>query len=393
MGKKTKSIIYKKITRRSFIKKGVLGLAGLSLSAYALNKFLDKGSVEVFQGSAPETLWKWSKECYNYERIGSNVQCLNCPHMCILKPGDRSFCRSKVNLDGKLYSLSYGNPCAVHVDPIEKKPLYHFLPTSLAFSIASAGCVLRCKNCQNAAISQSRPEDTKNYDLMPNNVVEAALHNSCKSIAYTYSEPISFYEYTYDTSKIARKKNIRNLLITSGYINQKPLDDLCKVLDAANVDLKSFKDDIYRNLNSGTLQPVLDSLKTLHKNNVWFEITNLVIPSWTDDLDMIRDMSVWIVKNLGPDYPLHFSRFHPLHKLTHLPQTSVNILEKARKVALDTGIKFVYLGNVAGHEASNTYCPSCEKVIIRRKGYSTELIGLQDGFCKFCGEKIAGVWE
>ena len=244
MGKKLSSMLYKKITRRSFIKQALLGLAGLSLSAYAVNKFISR-PVKTFEGTAPEELWKWSKEAYNYKKLGNKVtQCLNCPHQCILKPGDRSFCRNKVNIDGKFYTLAYGNPCAVHVDPIEKKPLYHFLPTTAAFSIAVAGCNLRCLYCQNFSISQVQPEQTQNYDLMPENVVGSAVHNRCSSIAYTYSEPSAFYEYMLDTSRIAKENNIRNLWVTNGYLNEKPLRDLCKVLDAANVDLKSFKASI-----------------------------------------------------------------------------------------------------------------------------------------------------
>lgn len=385
-------IFYKRITRREFIKKGILGLAGLGLGLYTVNKFFREPS-KVFEGAAPDNLWKWSKETYNYKNLGNNVQCLNCPHQCILKPGDRSFCRNKVNLNGKLYTLAYGNPCAVHVDPIEKKPLYHFLPTTLAFSIAVAGCTFHCLGCQNWAISQVKPEDTQNYDLMPEKVIEAAIHNNCSSIAYTYSEPSAFYEYMLDISRIAKESNIKNLWITNGYLNEKPLKDLCRVLDAANVDLKSFKEEIYNDYCSGNLQPVLNTLKILKEENVWFEVTNLVVPSWTDDLTMIRDMCKWLVKNIGRDYPLHFSRFHPMYKLTHLPSTPVKFLEQARKIALDEGLHYVYIGNVADHEASNTYCPGCEKLIIKRVGYSTDISNLQDSSCKFCGKKIAGVWK
>lgn len=386
------SILRKRITRREFIKKGVLGLAGVGLGLYTLNKFISKPK-DVFKNAAPSELWKWSKEAYNYKKLGKNVQCLNCPHQCILEPGDRGFCRNKVNIDGTFYTLAYGNPCAVHVDPIEKKPLYHFLPTTGSFSVAVAGCNFRCYNCQNYSISQVKPEDTQNFDLMPEKVVEAAMHNNCRSIAYTYSEPSAFYEYMYDTSKLAKQNNIKNLWITNGYLNEKPLRDLCRVLDAANVDLKSFKEEIYNELNSGNLQPVLNTLKTLKEENVWFEVTNLVVPSWTDDIDMIRDMCRWLVKNIGKNYPLHFSRFHPMHKLTHLPSTPVKFLEQARKIALDEGLAYVYIGNVAGHDASNTYCPGCEKLIIQRAGYSTDTSNLQSGNCRFCGEKIAGVWK
>jgi len=389
-----KSILNKKISRRDFIKYGIIGVCSLGVGGYLLNRYVLKKKVtDVFESGAPKELWKWSKEAYHYVKLGKNVQCKLCPNNCLLEPNDRSVCRVRVNKDGKLYTLVYGNPCSVHVDPIEKKPLFHFLPTTKAFSIATAGCNFRCLNCQNWTISQQKPEDTQNYDLMPEKVVELAQQQDCKSIAYTYNEPSVFYEYMYDTSKLALKKNIKNLWITNGSMNEQPLIEFCKYLDAANVDLKSFKQSIYSDLNSGHLQTVLDTLKTLKQEKVWFEVTNLVVPTWTDDIDMIAEMCDWLYKNIGSDYPLHFSRFSPQYKLTHLPPTSVSFLEQAHKTALDSGIKFVYIGNVPGHKAQNTYCPKCNKIVIERKGYVTNTDNLVNGTCKFCGEKIAGVWE
>jgi len=859
MGKKKRSgkgIFERKVSRRDFIKKGVLALAGLGVGVYAVDSWLKQSAPlsSPTKGGAPDKLWKWSREAYHYIKLGSNVQCQVCPNQCILEPGDRSICRVKVNKDGRLYTLAYGNPCAVHVDPIEKKPLYHYLPGSRAFSIATAGCNLRCLNCfvpettiatenglmqiidifesndkkenrfdgsvvnkidgqravthtgeildivhgfkhpyagdifnikphytpgikctpshelfvydvktgtkkvrarelkndnylvipknhnfsksqvkvdlkeilsktktkfkkgyrisedeikkildltekgvtskeigkmfslhpayvrtlrskfrkgcsvlgdnivvennggikfktgklpciprfvkldknfarllgyycgegcvhkskkrlnsylllftfgkkepemaeetvalikkifkvkssmkekktnitvtvcksslavlfkdlcgtvatnkkvpniiyksprkvvdeflrayikcdgsiqkevvsinsvskelalgvywlllkmgflpsfykwvpepekmiegrkvkqsdlyyvklkaqrfrdkflfpnkriklnplsekslkffenddyyfvpvfsiskekyigdvynlevkghhsylanfiavgncQNWSISQSRPEETENADLFPDGVVQSAINANCTSIAYTYSEPTAFYDYMYDTAKMARSKGIKNLWITNGYINEEPLVDLCQYLDAANVDLKSFKEEIYNKLNSGRLQPVLNTLLTLKRQGVWFEITNLVVPTYTDDLDMIGEMCAWIVKNIGPDHPLHFSRFTPMHKLTGLPMTDVGILEKAAATARDAGIKFVYVGNVPGHKATSTYCPGCDKVLLERRGYMISQNNIQNGACKFCGERIAGVWQ
>lgn len=393
--KKNENFLEIKVSRRTFIKGLIAGLIGLGAGAYLINDFLRKvteGKLSsVFKDSAPEELWKWSKEAYHYIKLGNNVQCQVCPNRCLLEPGDRSVCRVKVNKGGKLYTLAYGNPCAVHVDPIEKKPLFHFLPTTTAFSIATAGCNFRCQNCQNWTISQSRPEETENYDLFPEKVVQGAKDYDCASIAYTYSEPTAFYEYMIETSKLAREAGIKNLWITNGHINGGPLKELCKYLDAANVDLKSFRESIYNELNSGRMEPILDTLKTLKRQNVWFEVTNLVVPTWTDDMSMIEEMCEWLVKNIGPDYPLHFSRFYPMHKLTSLPQTPVKTLEEARKIALDCGLKFVYIGNVPMHEAQNTYCPNCGKVIIDRNGYAVQN-DLVDGTCGDCGEKIAGVW-
>jgi pyruvate formate lyase activating enzyme len=393
IGKK-RNFLDKKISRREFIKKGILALASLGIGAYALDSIL-KRSIPLsttFKGEAPQELWKWSKEAYHYIKLGNNVQCLICPNQCILEENDRSICRVKVNKNGKLYTLAYGNPCAVHVDPIEKKPLFHFLPGTKAFSIATAGCNFRCLNCQNWQISQSKPEETRNVELFPKDVVHGAINTGSKSIAYTYSEPIAFYEYMYDTAKIAKSKGIKNLWITNGYINKEALLDLCKYLDAANVDLKSFKEEIYNKLNSGRLQPVLNTLKTLKNQKVWFEITNLIVPTYTDDFDMIREMCKWIVNNLGPDYPVHFSRFMPMYKLTYLPPTPIGTLEKAIKIAQEEGIKFAYIGNVPGHKAENTYCPKCGKIVIDRTGYKINEYNIENNACKFCGEKIVGVW-
>ena len=392
--RKEKNVLEKKLTRREFVKKGLLALVGLGAGMYAIDNLLKNPvSTHVFSGEAPQELWKWSREAYHYTQLGKNVQCHVCPNQCILEEGDRSICRVKVNKGGKLYTLVYGNPCAVHVDPVEKKPLFHFLPGSLAFSIATAGCNFRCLNCQNWQISQSRPEETRNIELFPSDVVQEAVRSGAASIAYTYSEPTAFYEYMYDTSRIAKSMGIRNLWITNGYMREEALRDLCKYLDAANVDLKSFREEIYNKLNSGRLQPVLDTLKVLKDEGKWFEITNLVIPTYTDDMDMIRDMCEWIKRNLGLDYPLHFSRFNPMYKLTSLPPTPVETLESAIKIARDTGLKFVYIGNVPGHEAESTYCPSCGRVVIKRKGYIIDENNIQNGACKFCGERIPGVWK
>lgn len=384
----------KKISRRDFIKYSVIGLGGLAVGGYGYKHlFRNKNDIKLFSGGAPEKLWKWSKEGAHYKKLsGNNVQCLLCPYECALEEDDRGICRVRVNKEGKLFSVAYGNPCAVHVDPIEKKPLFHFLPGTTSFSIATAGCNMRCLNCQNWDISQFQPEETQNIELMPKAVVDAAIRNQSPSIAYTYSEPIAFYEYTYDTAKLAREKGIKNLLITAGYINEKPLRELCKYIDASNINLKNFKDKLYRELNGATLQPILNALKILKEENVWFEVTNLVVPSWTDDFDMIKEMSDWLYKNGFEFYPLHFSRFIPMYKLTHLPPTPVETLKKARQIALESGIKYVYIGNIPHTDAENTYCHKCEKLLIERRGFSIISNDIINGNCKYCGQKIPGVW-
>jgi pyruvate formate lyase activating enzyme len=297
-----------------------------------------------------------------------------------------------VNYKGTLYSIAYGNPCAVHIDPVEKKPLFHFLPSTRAFSIAAAGCNFRCLNCQNWEISQVSPRETNNADLMPADVVAQCADDRAESIAYTYSEPTSFYEYVLDTATAAKNKRIRNILKSNGYINEAPLRKLCTVLDAANIDLKCFDDDVYKRLSSGSLQPVLRTLKVLHEEGVWLEITNLVVPGWCDDLGMVGRMCDWLAANGLREAPLHFSRFVPQYKLTQLPLTPVSTLEKAREIAMKAGIAYVYIGNVPGHSAENTSCHHCGKVIIERRGFSIAANHIKKARCAFCNTVIPGVW-
>ncbi|MCJ7482533.1 MAG: AmmeMemoRadiSam system radical SAM enzyme [Thermodesulfovibrionales bacterium] len=324
--------------------------------------------------------------------MAKRVQCELCPNGCVLELGQHSKCRARMNKDGTLYSLVYGKPCAVHVDPIEKKPFFHFLPGTTAFSIATAGCVLSCKFCQNWQISQAKPEDTDTYDLPPEKVVSNAIAYKCRSVTYTYTEPTVFYEYMYDTAVIAKKQGIRNTMHSCGYINEKPLRTLSKFMDAADIDLKGFTEDFYSRICSGSLRPVLNSLVILKEEGVWLEITNLVIPTLNDDLNNVREMSRWIVKNLGADVPIHFSRFFPHYKLTNLPPTPIETLEGARKTAMDAGLKFVYIGNIL-HEGENTFCPKCKKVLIERMGYFVKQNYVANGKCKFCSSAVAGVWS
>ncbi|UCG05188.1 MAG: AmmeMemoRadiSam system radical SAM enzyme [Desulfobacterales bacterium] len=349
---------------------------------------------KVFKGDAPKTLWKWSHEGFLYKKLEKNkVVCGICPNRCVLAPGDRSVCRSKVNFDGTLYSLTYGNPCSVNTDPIEKKPLFHFMPRTKAFSLATTGCNFRCLNCQNYEISQAKPHDVWNYELFPPDVVKEAQRADADSIAYTYSEPITFFEYMIDTCRLAREKNIRNVIVSNAYINRKPLLELCKVLDGASLNLKSMSDDIYRQLNGGRLQPVLQTFKTLHEQGIHFEMINLVVPGYTDDDQMVKQMCAWILENLGPNYPLHFLRFFPRYKLDRLPPTPVSTLTRFRKLAMQEGIHYVYVGNVPNHEGTHTYCHNCNKLLIERMGYFIPQYNLNGNKCKYCDTIIPGVWN
>ena len=375
------------MTKRDFIKLTLAGAGGLALTGSLPAKTL------ITMASNNNKPWKWSKEATYYINTPKGLKCKLCPQACEIKEGEVGDCRTRQNFGGKLYTIVYGNPCAVHIDPIEKKPLNHFLPQSLAYSIATAGCNLACLNCQNYTISQVSPHDTRNYDLMPEQVVEEALKYHTRSIAYTYSEPIVFYEYVYDTAKIARLKGLKNVFISAGYINEQPLRDICKYLDAANIDLKSLNNDTYEMLNAGTLKPVLNTLKVMKEEGVWLEITNLVVPSWTDKLDEIKKLVDWLYDNGFEDTPLHFSRFHPAYKLTNLPPTPVDTLNKAREIAMDKGLKYVYIGNVPGTEGDNTYCPNCKALLVERVGYQILQNKIKSGKCSHCGTPIAGVWE
>jgi pyruvate formate lyase activating enzyme len=324
---------------------------------------------------------------------GNLVRCGLCPRRCVVAPGGRGYCEVRENRDGVYYTLTYGNPCAIHVDPIEKKPFYHFLPTTTAFSIATAGCNLDCKFCQNWHISQALPEELANYDLPPVELVAAAIKSGSSSIAYTYSEPTIFYEYMLDCARLAHAKGIRNVYHSNGYIMPEPLRELCAYLDAANIDLKGFTEEYYADMSDGSLAPVLRTLRILREEGVHLEITTLLVPGRNDDPEELRAMCRWIRESLGADVPLHFSRFHPQHKLQNLPPTPVERLEEARRIALEEGLEYVYIGNVPGHEANNTYCPACSAELIHRIGYSVEVRGLDDGRCSECGAAVDGVWQ
>lgn len=325
--------------------------------------------------------------------MSKSVVCTLCPHGCELAEGERGHCRVRENRDGRLRLLVYGKPCAVHVDPIEKKPMFHVLPGSRSFSIATAGCNLRCKFCQNWEISQRPPEQTRNLDMPPEKVVALAGSEHCRSIAYTYSEPIIFYEYVHDTASLAQRQDLLNVLVTAGYINEQPLREWAPVIDAANVDLKGFDDGFYRRVCGGTLSPVLDTLAVLKEEQVFVEITTLLIPSLNDDMAMIERMCRWIGANLGAETPLHFSRFYPMYKLKNLPLTPVKTLLHARETALEAGLRHVYVGNVPGSGGENTVCPKCGKLLIARIGYRILRNEVRSGTCPDCGHPLAGIWS
>lgn len=381
---KNKSVQHNcKISKRDFIKQSLALSAGLI--CFPKNLALPISPTES------ESIYK--KLAMYQEETARGIMCQICPNECVLKEGELSKCNNRKVHNSKLYTLAYGNPCSVAVDPVEKKPLYHFFPGSRAFSIATAGCNLVCLNCQNWSISQTSPDKTRNYDMPPEKVVADCGSNKCISIAYTYTEPVTFYEYVLETATLARKAGIKNIMKSNGYINPDPLKKLCGVIDAANIDLKAFTESTYLKLTGGKLQPVLDSLKVYKDMGVWLEITNLIVPTWTDKQDEIAAMCKWLGENGFKNTPIHFDRFYPLYKLEQLPPTPVEVLENAVKIARGEGLNYIYTGNVPGNEISDTICPSCHQVVVARQGYRITKYNITDGKCNNCGHKIDGVWN
>lgn len=328
-----------------------------------------------------------------YKKLeGGGIECTLCPRHCRVTDLERGYCGVRENRSDVYYTLVHGLPCALNIDPIEKKPLFHFYPGTTALSLATAGCNVNCKCCQNWEISQSRPEQTDNLDLPPKALVDICTHRNVPTIAYTYSEPIIFYEYMYDTAELGHKKAVKSVMITGGYIEQKPLADLMLQLDAIKVDLKAIREDYYKNFVGGELKPILDRLVQIKKAGMWLEIVYLVIPTLNDTEAEFKELARWIKANLGTDTPLHFSRFHPQYLLRNLPATPKKTLETAHAISCAEGLEFVYLGNIAGHPAESTYCPACGQVLIERRGYRIYQNNLKGNHCGKCGREIPGVF-
>jgi pyruvate formate lyase activating enzyme len=329
-------------------------------------------------------------EAMFWETLKNNkVQCRLCPHNCKISEGKRGTCKVRVNEEGTLYSLVYGLTSPGAVDPIEKKPLYNFHPGSMVYSFGTIGCNFRCKHCQNYYTSQAEPDETGVSQIPPKNAVRLALANKCKGVAWTYNEPTIWYEYTYDGSMAAKKLDLYTVYVTNGYINPEPLLKISPFLDAMNVDVKAFDDMFYKKICGGKLAPVKATCELARKLGIHLEITNLLIPGYNDDPDEIRSLCNWIVTKLGDRTPLHFSRFHPDYKLKDAPPTPEETLVKAHGIAVDEGLKFVYLGNILHPELGNTYCPKCKKPVIERGGFfSKTKIKLKKGKCTKCGELV-----
>ena len=323
---------------------------------------------------------------------GNSVQCTLCPHFCIVKDGEYGNCGVRKNVHGILYSTTYGKPCATAVDPIEKKPLFHFLPGALAYSIATVGCNFHCKNCQNWQISQAKLEDYPYEEKAPQEVVREAISAGCKIIAYTYTEPAVFFEYVLDIAKIAKRKGLKNILVTNGFTNPEPIREWAKFIDAANIDMKSMDDSFYRKICSARLKPVQESLKLYKELGVWIEVTNLIIPTLNDSRTILKKLCSWVKGELGDSTPLHFSRFFPYYKLKNIPITPKEKLLEAYDLAQKAGLKYVYLGNLWADKEENTYCPNCGRPVVERSAFSVIKNHLKDGVCS-CGYRMPGVWK
>jgi pyruvate formate lyase activating enzyme len=375
-------------SRREFLKCSALVGVGSLLPFSLSSNFGD----EVFASERDENL-SWVEAKYYDKLQNREIQCKLCPRECKVGDRERGYCGVRENRDGIYYTLVYSKVCSANVDPIEKKPFFHFLPGTKAFSVATAGCNLNCKFCQNWEISQVRPEQINNLNLLPEKVAQYAVESGSKSIAYTYTEPVVFYEYMLDCAKAGKVKNIKSVVVSAGYIKKEPLMELCQNVDAVKIDFKGFTEKYYQDICHAELRPVMETLIELRKIGIWYEIVYLMLPTLNDDPKDIKLMCDWMVKDLGKDIPIHFTRFYPMYLLKNLPTTPVSSLERAKEIADECGMKFVYIGNVPGHRAESTYCPRCKNKLIDRTGYSINEMNLKDGKCKFCNEAIPGVWK
>ena len=372
-----------KLTRRGFAK--FLFCSGASLAATG---FPARRLAAAAAKRKPR-----AREAAHYEKLDSKrVRCGLCSHQCLVGDGGRGACGVRENRGGVYHTLVYGQPCAVHVDPVEKKPLFHYFPGSRAFSLATAGCNFSCRFCQNWEISQRRPEEVDTADLDPQAVVRQAGERNCRMIAHTYNEPTVFFEYMRDCAALGREAGVPSVMISNGFIRKEPMRELCRVLGAVKIDLKAFSESFYREQCGGRLKPVLDTLLTVRAEKPWLEVVTLVIPGLNDSHTEIEALCRWLVRELGRDVPLHFTRFTPLYRLRNVPPTPPATLHQARRIAMDAGIRFCYIGNLVS-DAENTNCPSCGKLLLRRLMFSVENQGLEGNSCKYCHAEIPGVFS
>jgi pyruvate formate lyase activating enzyme len=337
---------------------------------------------------------RFTVEARFYEKLpNKKIKCRLCPRECKVGDRERGYCGVRENHDGVYYTLVHSRVCAAHVDPVEKKPLFHYLPGTLAFSIATAGCNVNCKFCQNWNISQARPEQVPAEYMPPQRVAELATQWRCPTIAYTYSEPVVFSEFLMDAADAGHEKGIRSIVVSNGYIQEEALRAAYGKMDAVKIDLKSFSESYYQKVVTGELKPVLETLVTLRKMGKWTEMVYLVVPTLNDSETEFTGLARWVKENLGPDVPLHFTQFHPDYLLKNLPITPIQTLERAKAIADAEGLHYVYIGNVPGHPAENTYCPKCRRMLVERTGFEIRKMLIKKGACSFCKHPIPGVWH
>jgi pyruvate formate lyase activating enzyme len=411
------------LTRRAFLEAVsrwglVLGGTGLIVSSPSLQRLLELDELDPDAAEALSDLIRrapvaryWTSTtqkdaacaaCHTASELKSGakpkhksatVKCLLCAHTCVIPAGERGRCRTRFNLKGELKSLVYGRPITEHVDPIEKKPFYHFLPGSQAYSLATAGCPLHCKFCQNWTISQARPEDHSAKNCPPGEMADRARWGKVPILAFTYNEPTVFTEYLTDIAREGKKAQIKSVIVSCGFMNEAPLQEMIEVLDGIKIDLKGFSPQFYRQVTDSELAPVLRSIKQVAKAGRHLEIVNLVVPTLNDSETMLTQLAKWVVGEAGPDVPVHFTRFHPDYQLQNLPPTPIATLERAREIGMKQGLRYAYVGNVPGHPGNHTYCPKCGKAVIERTGFFTTGIKMKDGKCEACAAPIPGVWK
>jgi pyruvate formate lyase activating enzyme len=378
------------LDRRSFLKCALasgaaLGIGGATEPATGMPSGAASGS---------EDDGHYIVEARFYQKLPNRkIKCKLCPHECTVGDKERGYCGVRENRGGTYYTLVHSRVCAAHVDPIEKKPLFHYLPGTVAFSLGTAGCNVNCKFCQNWEISQVRPEQIPAQYLPPRRVAELAKEYSCPTIAYTYNEPVIFAEYLMDTADAGHAAGVRSIVVSNGYMQQEALKAAYGKMDAVKIDLKSFTESFYHNVVSGQMKPVLETLVTLRKMGKWTEIVYLVLPTLNDSDAEFHGLAKWIKTNLGADVPLHFTQYHPEYLLKNLPITPVSTLERAKAIADAAGLHYVYIGNVPGHKAQNTYCPKCHKMLVERVGFTASKVLIRKNKCPFCQEPIPGIWH